>query len=213
MIKNVDKIKISQILKKVKTKPNLLFIFLLLCLYVNAQNITKPFLPKSLLPLDFKKQINIVNKEFTIAYGMRLDSTMRDIRNYTPAQIDKFIFQTKDYEYIFRVPFWIAMDSARYVKYIPELILKLTDTTYIGLTNAADVTIWSRLKTGQMKHNPLNYQIDDDVFTVAGRASWILKRLSKNEYGIIKPGLSLKELQAIQKQWIKWLNTLVVQKK
>jgi hypothetical protein len=50
-------------------------------------------------------------------------------------------------------------------------------------------------------------------FTVAGRASWILKRLSKNEYGIIEPGLSLKELQAIQKQWIKWLNTLVVQKK
>jgi hypothetical protein len=63
-----------------------------------------------------------------------------------------------------------------------------------------------------MKPNPLNYQVDDDIYTVAGRASWILKRLSKNEMGIVKPGLSHKELQSIQKQWIKWLNTLVIQK-
>lgn len=165
-----------------------------------------------MLPLPFKKQINLVNKEFQVAYGMRLDSTMRDIRNYKPEQIDQFLYKNKDYEYIFRIPFWIAMDSARYAKYIPELILKLTDTTYIGLTNASDVTIWARLKTGQMTHNPLNYQIDDDIYTVAGRASWILKRLSKNEFGIIKPGLKEKELLTIQKQWIKWLNTLVIQK-
>lgn len=143
---------------------------------------------------------------------MRLDSTMREIRNYTPEQINQFIYKNTDYEYLFRVPFWIAMDSARYSKYIPELILKLTDVTYIGLTNASDVTIWSRLKSEKMKHNPLNYQIDDDIFTVAGRASWILKRLSKNEFGIVKPGLTEKELLAIQKQWIKWLNTLVIPK-
>lgn len=180
--------------------------------YANAQPSSKPFLPKNLLPLPFKKQINLVNKEFQVAYGMRLDSTMRDIRNYKPEQIDQFLYKNKDYEYIFRIPFWIAMDSARYAKYIPELILKLTDTTYIGLTNASDVTIWARLKTGQMTHNPLNYQIDDDIYTVAGRASWILKRLSKNEFGIIKPGLKEKELLTIQKQWIKWLNTLVIQK-
>lgn len=145
-----------------------------------------------------------------VAYGMRQEPVMDSIKNYTYQDIQKFIYQTKDYEYLFRVPFWTALDSINYSQLIPELISKLTDTTYVGLTNANDVTIWSRVKSGDLKPNPLNYQIDDDVFTVAGRASWLLKRLSKNEFGIIKPSQSEKELIAIQKLWQKWLKTLVV---
>jgi len=95
-------------------------------------------------------------------------------------------------------------------KFIPELINALTDTTYIGLTNANDVTIWCRVKAGQLKQNSLNYQIDDDIFRVCGRASWILKRLTKNEYGIIRCDTKMDDIKAIQKLWWKWLKTLKI---
>ncbi|MCB9034754.1 MAG: hypothetical protein H6553_13015 [Chitinophagales bacterium] len=179
----------------------------------NDQNLTtKPFKPIKELPYAFTKQIKVVNKEFVVAFGMRLDSAMRDIRNYNADYIHDAITKTKDFDLIFRTPFWIALDSTHYTKFIPELILMLTDTTYIGLENAGGITIWSRMKDNKevLKQNPLNYQIDDDIFTIAGRASWILKRLTKNEFGIVKPNMEHKELVNIQKQWIKWLNTLLI---
>ena len=187
-------------------------IFITLCsmtLNSKGQNLNKPFLSFELLPVDLKKQIHVVNNEFKFAYGMRQDSVMRDIRNYTQQDIETFIHSRKDYEYIFRIPFWAAMDSVRYSWLIPKLINDLTDTTFVGLINANDITIWSRVKSGDMAHNTLNYQIDDDIFTVAGRASWVLKRLSKNEFGIIKLNMQNKELKAIQNRWIKWYNTLI----
>jgi len=174
-----------------------------------AQKIsTKPFLAIKLMPVEFRKQIRTVNNEFTFAYGMRLDSTMRDIRNYKADEIRAFIHTETDYEKIFRCPFWIAMDSTRFCTMIPELIKDLTDTTYIGLTNANDVNIWCRIKAGQLKQTSFNYQIDDDIFKICGRAHWILKRLTKNEFGIIRCDTKEEEIKVIQKQWIKWLNGL-----
>lgn len=187
--------------------------FLLLFFWLNnslAQTKNKPFLAIKLMPVEFQKQLKTVNSEFKFAYGMRLDSTMRDIRNYNADSIQKFIYKETDYEKVFRCPFWLAMDSARYCKFIPELINALTDSTYIGLTNAFDVTIWCRVKTGQLKQASYSYQIDDDIFKINGRVNWILKRLTKNEFGIIRCDTKAEEIKTIQKLWYKWLNTLKV---
>ena len=194
-------------------KQSVVLLFILLRFFVGnsfAQTNTKPFLAIKLMPADFQKQLKTVNSEFKFAYGMRLDSVMRDIRNYPADSIHKFIYSATDYEKVFRCPFWIAMDSVRFCRFIPELINALTDTTYIGLTNANDVTIWCRVKTGQLKNASYNYQIDDDAFKVCGRASWILKRLTKNEFGIIRCDTKVEDIKIIQKLWWKWLNTLKV---
>jgi hypothetical protein len=188
----------------------LTFLFLNNVVFAQKTYTEKPFLPKKLLPIAFKNQLAAVNREFIVAYNMRFDSSARDVRNYKIEQIRNFIYKEKDYEYLFRCPFWIAADSARYVQLIPELVKAITDETFVGLTNAGDVTIWARIKTGELKQNPLNYQIDDDIFKVCGRANWILKRLSKNEFGNITMKTTMKELVEIQKKWVKWLNSLKV---
>jgi hypothetical protein len=188
----------------------LFFLFLNNVVFAQKTYTEKPFLPKKILPIAFKNQLASVNREFIVAYNMRFDSSARDVRNYNIEQIRNFIYKVKDYEYVFRCPFWIAMDSTRYVQLIPELVKAITDETFVGLTNAGDVTIWARVKTGELKQNPLNYQIDDDIFKVCGRANWILKRLSKNEFGNITLKTTMKELVEIQKKWVKWLNTLKV---
>ena len=173
-----------------------------------AQQDKKPFKAISLMPLPFQNQIKSVNREVFIALGMRFDSSYRTMRNYTTDSIDRIIYHEKDYELLFRTPFWMAMDSARYCYWIPKLIKSLTDTTTIGLTNAGDVTIWCRVKTKELVANSLNYQIDDDAFRVCGRAHWILKRLTKNEFGNIRCDTSMEDIELIQKQWYKWLSTL-----
>lgn len=177
--------------------------------YAAAQKVNeKPYLAVKLMPEKFRKQIKTVNDEFKFAYGMRLDSSMYLIKHYSHDDITNFIHHETDYEKIFRIPFWTAMDSARYCTMLPELIQDLLDTTYVGLTNANDVNIWCRVKTGQMIQNSLNYQIDDDIFKVCGRANWILKRLTKNEFGIIRCNTKAEDIKLIQMQWRLWLNTL-----
>lgn len=204
-------IKINQI-KIIHQKIKIIGFFLCFTILANQvfaqKHSTKPFLAVKLMPVEFRKQIKTVNSEFKFAYGMRLDSTMRDIRNYNADQIRNFIHHETDYEKIFRCPFWIAMDSVRFCTLIPELINDLVDTTYLGLTNANDVNIWCRIRNGDLKQTSFNYQIDDDIFKVCGRASWILKRLTKNKFGNIRCETTLEDMKIIQKQWIKWLNSL-----
>ncbi len=187
----------------------LLFIICLIA-FNRVYSADKPFLATPSMPPAFQKQLKTVNGEFKVAYGMRKDNVQNEIINYRPEEIRQFIFKEPDYEKLFRCPFWIAMDSTRYCSFLPELINALMDTTYIGLTNAFDVTIWCRVKTGQLKDNTYNYQIDDDVFKVCGRANWILKRLSKNEFGNIRCDTKPENIQIIQGKWMKWLNTLKV---
>jgi len=186
----------------------LFFILLIISsLSVSAQTLSlKHYLPVSKMPWEFRKQIKIVNEEFKVAYDVRFDNSKNEVLNYKEEDIRKIITTDKEFEKIFRCPFWIAMDSARYCKFIPELIMKLTDTTTVGLSDAGDVTIWCRVKSKQLKQNSLNYQIDDDAFRICGRASWILKRLTKNEFGIISCNPTKSELIEIQKKWIKWFN-------
>ncbi len=190
------------------TKQSLLLLVIYLMGFSCAQATHKPYLAIQLMPAGFQKQIKTVNSECKVAYGMRIDNALNEITNYKPDEIRHFIYYEADYEKLFRCPFWMAMDSARFCTFIPELINALTDTTYIGLTNAFDVTIWCRVKTGQLKENTYNYQIDDDVFRVCGRASWILKRLTKNEFGNIRCDTKMENILAIQSKWMKWLNTL-----
>lgn len=168
------------------------------------------FLPFNQLPSSFQKQLKTVRDEFVVAYSKRPDSSMREIRNYTIDEIRNFIYKETDYEKVFRCPFWIALDSVHYAVMIPELINALTDTTYIGLTNAFDVTIWCRVSKGQLQHNTYNYQIDEDIFKVGGRALWILKRLTKNQFGVIRCETKMDDIKSIQKSWLQWLNTVIV---
>lgn len=173
-----------------------------------AQQNKKPFKAIKLMPIAFQNQIKSVNREVLVALGMRFDSSYRTTRNYTTDSIERIIYHEKDYELLFRTPFWIATDSARYCYWIPKLIESLTDTTTIGLTNAGDVTIWCRVKTKELVANSLNYQIDDDAFRVCGRSHWILKRLTHNEFGNIRCNTKMEDIKLIQKKWYSWLSIL-----
>ena len=57
----------------------------------------------------------------------------------------------------------------------------------VGLTNSADVIIWERIESGELKFYGHGWVIEDDLFSVAGRASWPLKELTGLSLGSVKP--------------------------
>jgi hypothetical protein len=89
---------------------------------------------------------------------------------------------------------------------LSALIAQLTDKTKTDLKNTSRLIIWERVTTGEILFDPMGgYQINDDLFTVAGRANWMLRSSTKKNFGYVKPNTSAEELTKLQQKWSRWL--------
>ncbi len=93
-----------------------------------------------------------------------------------------------------------------YRQAFPYLILGLTDTSFVGLSNSADLIIPGREKEQTFYgHGGI---LHDDLFTVAGRAAFILSDMTGEDIAVVKPHTPLDTLQDYQRRWILWLRRL-----
>ena len=46
----------------------------------------------------------------------------------------------------------------------------------------------------------------DDLFTVSGRANWMLRNLSRKNFGYVRPTTSASDLAKLQQSWLRWLS-------
>lgn len=97
-----------------------------------------------------------------------------------------------------------------YEEAFPHLIARLTHKKKIGLTGTADLIIHCRLSTGDLKFYGHGGVIMEDIFTVAGRASWILNELTGEEFAVVSCHHSKEELQDFKQQWIEYVSNLKV---
>jgi hypothetical protein len=67
---------------------------------------------------------------------------------------------------------------AHYEQAFPYLVTRLSDKRKIGLKNTADLIIWDRMGTGDLEFYGHGGNINEDIFTISGRASWILNQLT-----------------------------------
>lgn len=86
------------------------------------------------------------------------------------------------------------------------LVSQLTDTTKVSLKDTSKLIIWERIKSGEILFEGKGVQISDDLFTVAGRANWVLRNLTSKNFGHVKPTSSPEELKALQDKWTRWKN-------
>lgn len=157
-----------------------------------------------------QKQISFLSNDFKNIYGLYAESTRKEIIAYKQPFLEDKLLNNSDFEFIYRTEYWMSLDSAN-LHLIPFLIQQVTDTTYVGLTNANDITIWERVNKKQMEHHAYSYIIDDDLFTVAGRCNWLLKKISgKDNLERVKINPTKESLEALQKQWVDWWKTLIV---
>ena len=89
---------------------------------------------------------------------------------------------------------------------LKALALQLTNTTKADLKATNRLIIWERITTGEIQFEGKGYQVTDDLFTVSGRANWILRNLAKKNFGYVRPTASAEDLSKLQQIWQRWLN-------
>ena len=89
----------------------------------------------------------------------------------------------------------------------PHLICRLSNKTKVGLTNTADLIIWDRIQTGELKFYGHGGGMQEDIFTVAGRASWILNWMTGEDFASV--GIELTPNMAIKYQadWVQYIQS------
>lgn len=86
------------------------------------------------------------------------------------------------------------------------LISQLTNKSNVALKATNKLIIWERITSGEIQFEGKGYQVSDDLFTVAGRANWMLRNLTKKNFGYVKPSTSDDGLARLQQKWTRWLN-------
>lgn len=89
---------------------------------------------------------------------------------------------------------------------LKALALQLTNNTKVDLKATNRLIIWERITSGEIQFEGKGYQVTDDLFTVSGRANWILRNLAKKNFGYVRPTTSAEDLSKLQQSWQRFLN-------
>ncbi len=95
-----------------------------------------------------------------------------------------------------------------YLIAFPYLVARLSDKRKVGLTNTADLIIWDRLGTGDLKFYGHGGIITEDLFTIAGRASWILNQLTGENFAEVHGNLTEQESHRFKELWTEYIDKL-----
>lgn len=95
-----------------------------------------------------------------------------------------------------------------YTKAFPHLISRLSEKRKVGLEGTADLIIWCRLNTGDLQFYGHGGIISEDLFTVSGRASWVLNEITGEEFVSVQCDLTEEESEEYKKKWIEYINQL-----
>lgn len=85
--------------------------------------------------------------------------------------------------------------------FLARFVEQLADAKFTRLEATDRLIVWERILSGDLVFPGRGYVVDDDVFTVAGRANWLLRTLTKHRFGHVKPGARPEELAALQQAW------------
>ena len=92
-----------------------------------------------------------------------------------------------------------------YSQAFPFLVARLTIKTKVGLENTADLIIWERIGSGDLKFYGHGGGMQDDIFTIAGRASWILNELTGEEFAVVHCSMTEVQANEYKRLWTEYI--------
>jgi len=95
-----------------------------------------------------------------------------------------------------------------YNQAFPFLVARLTIKTKVGLENTADLIIWERIGSGDLKFYGHGGGMQEDIFTIAGRASWILNELTGEEFAVVHGNMTEVQAKEYKRLWTEYINEL-----
>lgn len=87
---------------------------------------------------------------------------------------------------------------------IDQLIEQLTNQNQIKLKLTSRLIIWERIISGDILFEGKGIQINDDLFSVAGRANWFLRQITGKNFGFVKMTATLNDLKQLKTKWLNW---------
>jgi len=85
--------------------------------------------------------------------------------------------------------------------FLQGLIQQITNSSAVKLQFTNRLIIWERITRGDILFEGKGIQIDDDLFTVAGRANFFLRNITKHNFGLVVPLSTSAELRELQTKW------------
>ncbi len=89
-----------------------------------------------------------------------------------------------------------------------HLVARLTDKRKVGLTDTADLIIDDRIETNDLHSYLHGGVIFEDIFTISGRASWILNQLTGENFAEVHGNLTKDEAKKFKLLWVKYIKKL-----
>ena len=107
----------------------------------------------------------------------------------------------KDFWKVAKARYW-CMKNAPEV--IPDLIVLVENPKVVGLKGYADLIIWERVESKELPFFGHGWIVPDDLFSVAGRASWILREITGQHFGQVSMKATPGELNKLSQLWKEW---------
>ena len=89
-----------------------------------------------------------------------------------------------------------------------ELINLLEDTTFVGLSNSADLVYSERVNSGYLKFYGHGCFLFDDIFTVCGRANHVLYKITNTRLGNVRINPKKEYLNKLKCRWETYLGLI-----
>jgi hypothetical protein len=166
---------------------------------INLEELT--FNNKIKLP---SKMVNTTQKQKS-EFERLFSKNRNEIMNFTSEFMLGKIDNDSNYYYVFVAEYWLTFN---YEEMIPELIKRITNKKEVGLINTADLIISERIQSGDLQFYGHGGVAFDDLFTVAGRANHLLKRITGEDFGSVSMYSTEQDLKKIQNRWVYWIINL-----
>lgn len=95
---------------------------------------------------------------------------------------------------------------ANEIEYKTELAKQITNTKETKLKGTSRLIIWERIVTGDILFEGKGLVMDNDLFTVAGRANQILQNLTGKDFGPVTINMTNGELEKLKIKWLDYLS-------
>jgi len=118
-------------------------------------------------------------------------------------EVLKIIDLEKDFPKVCSAKSWSLKN---YHLIFPHLIVRLTDKRKVGLENTADLIIPGR--SDELIFYGHGGIISEDLFTVAGRVSWILNEITGEKFAVVHPDMTKEEAEKFKVLWLEYINQI-----
>ena len=154
-------------------------------------------LPKQFVkPLKWLQADTNWNARISLGYRRVYPSTF-DLKQAL-AMIDT----AKEFDHILMAKTWCV---DHYAEAFPHLIQRLGFKQKIGLINSADLIISDRINTGDMEYYGHGGIVNEDLFTPAGRVSYILNSITGERFAQVFGDMSMSEAVEFKNLWVDYL--------